>query len=89
MAGNCACVSQVLVIELVSVKGNNVVVKTVEELADSHGRGGEEGAQKNADIEKRHAALNEESVVSLTDILEAASQDEMIPRYVCSPLLSF
>jgi len=59
---------------------NNVVVKTVEELADSHGRGGEEGAQKNADIEKRHAALNEESVVSLTDILEAASQDEMIPR---------
>ena len=61
-------------------QGNNVVVKTAEDLAESSGQDGGVDAEKSAQVEKHHKALNEDSVVSLTDILEAASQDENITR---------
>ena len=77
---SCRHFTRVRISLFIFLQGNNVIVKTAEELGESSGQVGREGSQQNAQIEKHHKALNEESVVSLTDILEAASQDEMIGR---------
>ena len=61
------------------LKGNNVIVKTAEEVAGSNSKASKE--DYDSEIEKHHKELNEESVVSLTDLLEAANQDEVIARY--------
>ena len=57
-------------------------MKTADQLSESQERSqdGSDLAQNEGQVEKHHKELNEESVVSLTDLLEAASQDEAIAR---------
>eukprot|EP00112_Aurelia_sp_Birch-Aquarium-sp1_P022855 Seg659.6 transcript_id=Seg659.6/GoldUCD/mRNA.D3Y31 product="Arf-GAP with coiled-coil ANK repeat and PH domain-containing protein 3" protein_id=Seg659.6/GoldUCD/D3Y31 len=63
-------------------ESNNVVVQTADQLSESKDkpRDGSDLVQNEEQVEKHLEELNEESVVSLTDLLEAASQDEAIAR---------
>ena len=58
------------------------MVKSADQLGASMQRPSEEGTLTDAQVEEHHRAMNDESVVSLTDLLEAASQDEAVSRYV-------
>lgn len=57
-------------------------MKTADELKESkEQKKGELGEDEDAKTEKHHKELNDDSVVSLTDLLESANQDESIPRW--------
>ena len=57
-------------------------MKTADQLSESQerSRDGSDFVQNEEQVKKHQEELNEESVVSLTDLLEAASQDEAIAR---------
>ncbi|XP_065066987.1 arf-GAP with coiled-coil, ANK repeat and PH domain-containing protein 3-like isoform X2 [Rhopilema esculentum] len=59
---------------------NNVVVKSADQLGASMQKPSEDGTLTDAQVEEHHRAMNDDSVVSLTDLLEAASQDEAVSR---------